>query len=302
MNSRRAAQKGALMPDFVMITDSSADLTPELVAEAGVEVLPLSYTMNNKTYHNYPDEREMPVKEFFRMLRNGEMATTAAVNVADYTEAMEPILESGKDILILAFSSNLSATYQSSVVAVDEMREKYPERKIFTVDTLCASLGQGMLVYLACKERDKGKSIEEVRDWAEEHKPNVCHWFTVDDLNFLKRGGRISATTALVGTMLSIKPVLHVDDSGRLVSMGKTRGRGASLKALVDHMEESALEKGDQVVFLSHGDSLEDAQKVVDDIKTRFGVKTVYVNNVGPVVGAHSGPGTMALFFMGSKR
>ncbi|MPM04064.1 DegV domain-containing protein [bioreactor metagenome] len=290
------------MSDFVMITDSSADLTPELVAETGVEVLPLSVTIKNKTYHNYPDEREIAVKEFFGMLRSGEMATTAAVNVADYTEAMEPILASGRDILILAFSSNLSATYQSSLVAVSEMLEKYPERKIFTVDTLCASLGQGMLVYLACKERDKGRNIEEVRDWAEQHKLNLCHWFTVDDLNFLKRGGRVSAATALVGTMLSIKPVLHVDDSGRLISMGKARGRAASLKALVDHMEESALEKGDQTVFLTHGDCLEDAQKVVDDVKARFGVKKVYVNNVGPVVGAHSGPGTIALFFMGSKR
>ncbi len=290
------------MSDFVIITDSSADLTPELVAEAGVQVLPLSFTIQNKTYHNYPDDREMPVKEFYAMLRDGEMATTAAVNVADYSEAMEPILSSGRDVLILAFSSNLSATYQSSFVAVSEMREKYPERKIFTVDTLCASMGQGMLVYLACKERSKGRSIEEVRDWTEEHKLNLCHWFTVDDLNFLKRGGRVSAATALVGTMLSIKPVLHVDDAGRLISMGKTRGRAASLKALVDHMEESALNKGDQTVFLSHGDCPEDAQKVVDDIEARFGVKKVYVNHVGPVVGAHSGPGTVALFFMGSKR
>ena len=196
------------MSEYVLITDSSADLSQEMVQELGVTVLPLSFTIQGKTYRNYPDNREMDLPLFYDMLRAGELATTSAVNVAEYTQAVEPILQEGKDVLILAFSSGLSSTYQASVLAAGELREKYPDRKIYTVDTLCASLGQGLLVYLAAQEQRKGKSIEEVRDWAEETKLHLCHQFTVDDLHFLKRGGRISATTAVVGSMLQIKPVL----------------------------------------------------------------------------------------------
>ena len=290
------------MSEYVIVTDSSADLTAGMAEELGVEVLPLSFMVKGQTYRNYPDNREMDPGAFYAMLRAGEMATTAAVNVADYTSALEPLLEQGKDVLVLAFSSGLSATYQSSVIAVNELKEKFPERKIFTVDTLCASLGQGLLVYLAAKKQQAGASIEEVRDWAEENKLHLCHWFTVDDLHFLKRGGRISAATAVVGSMLQIKPVLHVDDEGHLISMGKARGRGASLTALVDHMEETAIDPASQVVFISHGDCLADAEKVAADVKKRLGVKEVVINHVGPVIGAHSGPGTLALFFLGSRR
>ena len=290
------------MSEYVIVTDSSADLTAGMVEELGVEVLPLSFMVKGQTYRNYPDNREMDPGAFYAMLRAGEMATTAAVNVADYTSVLEPLLEQGKDVLVLAFSSGLSATYQSSVIAVEELRARFPERKIFTVDTLCASLGQGLLVYLAAKKQQAGASIEEVRDWAEENKLHLCHWFTVDDLHFLKRGGRISAATAVLGSMLHIKPVLHVDDEGHLINMGKARGRGASLTALVDHMEETAIDPASQVVFISHGDCLADAEKVADDVKKRFGVKEVVINYVGPVIGAHSGPGTLALFFLGTKR
>ncbi|WP_417094178.1 DegV family protein [Intestinimonas timonensis] len=288
------------MSDYVIVTDSSADLPASLVQELGVEVLPLSFTVQGKTYHNYPDDREMDPKVFYKMLRDGEMATTSAVNVAEYTNMLEPFLQAGKDVLVLAFSSGLSTTYQSSVIAVNELSEQYPDRKIYTVDTLCASLGQGLLVWHAVQEQKKGKSIEEVRDWVEENKLHLCHWFTVDDLHFLKRGGRISAATAVVGTMLSIKPVLHVDDEGHLISMGKARGRGASLTALVDHMEQTVTDV--DTVFISHGDCLADAEKVASDVKKRFGTKDVVINNVGPVIGAHSGPGTLALFFLGTKR
>ena len=290
------------MSEYVIVTDSSADLTAGMAEELGVEVLPLSFMVKGQTYRNYPDNREMDPGAFYAMLRAGEMATTAAVNVADYTSALEPLLEQGKDVLVLAFSSGLSATYQSSVIAVNELKEKFPERKIFTVDTLCASMGQGLLVYLAAKKQQAGASIEEVREWAEENKLHLCHWFTVDDLHFLKRGGRISAATAVLGSMLHIKPVLHVDDEGHLINMGKARGRGASLTALVDHMEETAIDPASQVVFISHGDCLADAEKVAGDVKKRLGVKEVVINHVGPVIGAHSGPGTLALFFLGSRR
>ena len=288
------------MHDFVIVTDSSADLPASLVQDMGVEVLPLSFTVQGKTYHNYPDDREMDPKVFYKMLRDGEMATTSAVNVAEYTAMLEPLLQAGKDVLVLAFSSGLSTTYQSSVIAVNDLIERYPDRKLLTVDTLCASMGQGLLVWLAVQEQRRGKTMEEVRDWVEENKLHLCHWFTVDDLHFLKRGGRISAATAVVGTMLSIKPVLHVDDEGHLISMGKARGRTGSLTALVDHMEQTVTDV--DTVFISHGDCLADAEKVADDVKKRFGTQNVVINNIGPVIGAHSGPGTVALFFLGTKR
>ena len=290
------------MSEYVILTDSSADLTAELVAELGVEVIPLSFTMEDKTYYNFPDNRDIDPADFYNRLRGGAMATTSAVNVADYTETIEPMLKAGKDVLVLAFSSGLSATCHSAQIAAEELMEQYPDRKVYVVDTLCASLGQGLLVWYAAQQKKQGKSIEEVRDWTEAHKLNLCHWFTVDDLHFLKRGGRISAATAVLGTMLSIKPVMHVDNEGHLIKVGTARGRNASLKALVDHMAETAQNPGEQVVFISHGDCLADAQKVADDVKARFGVKTVVINYVGPVIGAHSGPGTVALFFLGSVR
>ncbi len=290
------------MSSYVILTDSSADLSAGKVQELGLEVLPLTFHINNRDYRNYPDNRDMDPKKFYKLLREEAVATTAAVNVADYTSIMEPILKAGRDVLILAFSSGLSATYQASTLAVQEMREKFPERRIYTVDTLCASLGQGLLVWHAARLQQAGRSIEEVRDWTEENKLHLCHWFTVDDLHFLKRGGRVSAATAVLGSMLQIKPVLHVDDEGKLINMAKARGRAASLKALVDHMEETAIDPSSQTIFISHGDCLADAEKVADDVRKRFGVKDIFINNVGPVIGAHSGPGTLALFFLGTKR
>ena len=290
------------MSDFVILTDSSADLGPDLIEQYGIQVLPLSFTIRGLTYQDFPDHRDMDPRVFYDMLRKEENATTAAVNVAQYTQALEPLLQAGKDVLILAFSSGLSMTYNASSMAVEELRDKYPDRKLYTVDTLCASLGQGLLVWLAAREREKGKSIEEVRDWVVSHKLNVCHQFTVDDLHFLKRGGRISATTAVVGSMLQIKPVLHVDNDGHLVNIGKARGRHNALKALVDRMEQTAIDPREQTVFISHGDCPEDAELVAQMVKDRFGVQNVYINYVGPVIGAHSGPGTLALFYVGVER
>ena len=290
------------MSEFIIVTDSSADLDTGMARELDVQVLPLGFVLEDHTYYNYPDNREMDPHVFYDRLRRGEVATTNAVNVAQYTETLEPLLQAGQDVLVLAFSSGLSTTYNSSAIAVEELSAKYPERKLYTVDTLCASLGQGLLVWYATRQRDLGHSIEEVRDWVEEHKLNLCHQFTVDDLHFLKRGGRISAATAMVGSMLHIKPVLHVDRGGCLVNIGKARGRQASLRALVDRMEETAIDSGSLTVFISHGDCLEDAQTVADMVKKRFGVQDVVINYVGPVIGAHSGPGTVALFYIGTNR
>ena len=290
------------MSDFIILTDSSADLSAEMAQELDVQVIPLSFIMEGRTYRDFPDNREMDPHLFYEALRQGEEATTAAVNVGQYTEALEPLLQAGKDVLILAFSSGLSTTYNSSRLAVEELREKYPERKLYTVDTLCASLGQGLLVWYAAKARERGGTIEEVRDWVEDRKLNLCHQFTVDDLHFLKRGGRISAATALVGSVLQVKPVLHVDNEGHLVNIGKVRGRQAALKALVDRMEATAIDSGSLTVFISHGDCLEDAQTVAGMVKKRFGVQNICINYVGPVIGAHSGPGTVALFYIGTNR
>ena len=287
---------------FVLLTDSSADLSAELVRDLDIQVLPLSFTIHNKNYYNYPDNRDMNPHEFYIRLRHGEVATTSAMNVAQYTEVMEPFLQQGLDVLILAFSSCLSSTYQSSRLAAEELMEKYPQRKIFTVDTLCASMGQGLLVYLAARKRQGGASIEEVRDWTETRKLSICHQFTVDDLHFLKRGGRISGATALMGTMLNIKPVLHVDGTGRLVNIGKARGRQAALKALMDKMEQTAIDPHSQTVFISHGDCPEDAQTLAQMVRERFGVREIVINYIGPVIGAHSGPGTLALFYIGTER
>lgn len=290
------------MSSFVIVTDSSADLPANLVRQLDIQVLPLGFSIGEHTYLNYPDNREMDPHLFYDRLRQGEVATTNAVNVAQYTETLEPLLLASQDVLVLAFSSGLSATYNASLIAVQELREKYPERKLYTVDTLCASLGQGLLVWYAVQQRSKGRSIEQVRDWVEDHKLNLCHQFTVDDLHFLKRGGRISAATAAVGSMLQIKPVLYVDNEGHLINASKARGRQASLKALVDRMEETAIDPGSLTVFISHGDCLEDAQTMSQMVKDRFGVQDVMINYVGPVIGAHSGPGTLALFYMGTER
>ncbi|HEX3017866.1 MAG TPA: DegV family protein [Caproicibacter sp.] len=290
------------MNDFAIITDSSCDLSAKMAEELELTVLPLSFHMGEKEYLNYLDGRDMSFVNFYARLRAGEPSTTAAVNVETFAGAIEPVLQTGKDALVIAFSSGLSNTCNAAQMACAELAEKYPQRKVLCVDSLAASLGQGMLVYYAVQQKRVGKSLEEVRDWVEQNRLHLCHWFTVDDLNHLKRGGRISAATALIGSMLNIKPVLHVDDEGHLISMGKARGRKASLDALVDKMEQSAVNPQEQVVFLSHGDSQQDAEYVASEVKRRMGVKDVVINYVGPVIGSHSGPGTMALFFFGTHR
>ena len=290
------------MRDFVIMTDSCCDMTAQTAKDLGLVVLPLSLQMGDNVYRNWLDGRDIGFEDFYARIRAGETAITSAVNVGDFEVEMRKVLDDGKDILCINFSSALSTTYQSAVIAADELRQEYPEAKICVVDSLCASLGQGLLLYLCVQEKRKGRSIEEVHAFAEATKGSICHWFTVDDLNHLKRGGRISGATALFGTMLSIKPVMHVDDEGRLVPVSKARGRKASLLALVDRMAETAVDPASGPVFISHGDCEGDALFVAGEITRRFGNKDIYINYVGPVIGNHSGPGTMALFFVGTKR
>jgi len=284
---------------YKIITDTCCDFPAHMYGELDLEVVPLSVLYKGVNYSEYTEEW---LKEMFAGLRAGETASTSAVNPDGWTTVMEPVLAAGQDALVLVFSSGLSTTHQSAVIAADELREKYPERKIFVVDTLCASLGQGLFVWYACKKRSEGLTLEELAAWCEENRFHLCHWFTVDDLMYLKRGGRVSAATALLGTMLKIKPVLHVDNEGHLINVSKTRGRKASIDALAAKMGETGLPGANDTVFICHGDCLEDAEYLAQQVKEKYGVKDVLIYYVGAVIGSHSGPGTLALFYLGEHR
>lgn len=288
--------------EYVIFTDSSADFDAEMVEKLGLQVEPLTFTLKGKEYANWPDGRELASPAFYTQLREGEISSTSQVNVSTFTDSFRPLLAAGKDILYLGFSSGLSGTVNSGKLAAEELQHEFPDAKILVVDTLAASLGQGLLVWYAAQLKKQGKSIEETAEWVENNKLNMAHWFTVDDLNFLKRGGRVSGAAALFGTMLNIKPILHVDNEGHLIPMEKVRGRKQSLNTLVDKMEQTATNADKQMVFISHGDCREDAEYVASEVKRRLGVKEVYINYVGPVIGSHSGPGTMALFFLATQR
>ena len=287
------------MRDYQIITDSACDLAEELLVQLNVKKVALSVLFRGENRKDTVDE---DIKELFQALRQGEMASTSAINPQQWAECIEKTLEEGKDTLVLTFSSGLSTTYQSAVIAAEELKEKYPQRTIKVVDTLCASRGQGLLVWYACKKRDEGLSLEELARWVEENKLHLCHWFTVDDLMFLKRGGRVSAATALVGTMLQIKPVLHVDDEGHLINVSKARGRKASIDSLLKKAQELGSSYDNRTMFICHGDCLEDAEYLAGQLKEKCGVEDVQIGYVGAVIGSHSGPGTLALFFLGDHR
>ena len=284
---------------YRIITDTCCDFPESMYEELNLSVVSLTVRFQNKEVSHYTEKW---LQDMYAGMRAGEAATTAAVNPQGWSEVIEPVLAAGEDALVMAFSSGLSTTYQSAVIAATELSEKYPDRKIRVIDTLCASLGQGLLVWYACQKRDAGMGFEELADWCENSKLNLCHWFTVDDLMFLKRGGRVSAATALVGTMLQIKPVLHVDDEGHLINTSKARGRKASIEALAKKVGETGLPGANDTVFISHGDCIEDVRTLETILKEKYGVKNVFSYYVGAVIGSHSGPGTLALFFLGSKR
>lgn len=288
--------------DFLIITDSTCDMPQEMVDALGIVILPIRVIVEGKEYAHYPDGRELGFHEFYEKLRAGVGAKTAAANAEEFLALMEPALAAGIDVLYLGFSSALSNTYSIGAMTAAQLAEKYPERRIYAVDTLCASFGQGLLVYLAAQQRLQGKNIDEVRAYVEQIRPQLCHWFTVDDLQHLKRGGRVSAAAAAFGTVLNIKPILHVDDEGRLIPVNKVQGRITSIKALAKRMQETAIDPAGQVVFISHGDCEKEAEKLAEIVRESIGAKEIVINPIGPIVGAHSGPGTIALFFLGTKR
>ena len=283
---------------FKIITDSCCDLPAGLVSELKLGVVNLSVEMDGRVY----TEGEMTPKALYDHLRAGKLPKTSAVNPDGWSRIIRPALENGEDVLVMAFSSGLSATYQSAVIAAGELREEFPQRKLLVVDTLCAALGQGLLVLHAARLRQEGKSLEDTAAWLEENRGNLCHWVTVEDLMHLKRGGRVSAATAVVGTMLSIKPIIRVDENGKLESVSKVRGRKAAMNHLLERMAESLVPELNETVCIGHGDCLEDAQYLARQIKTRFGVKNVIINYVGAVIGAHTGPGVVFIAFLGKNR
>ena len=285
------------MANFKIVTDSCCDFTDEMYRQYDVGCAPLSVLYKGVLHDNFSDEASL--KELYDGIRGGDMPTTSAVNPEGWANVMKPALEAGLDVLAIAFSSGLSTTYQSAVIAADELREEFPGRKIIVIDSLCAALGQGLLVWHACQKRDAGMSLEDTAAWVEANKLNVCHWVTVDDLFHLKRGGRVSTTTAIVGSVLNIKPIIKVDNDGKLQSVAKARGR----KAAIDTLAKKVAEATDpDTVFIAHGDCPEDAAALEKLVKERCGVKHVHTGYVGPVIGAHTGPGVLVVFYMGNKR
>lgn len=289
------------MGNFRIITDTTADLPVNYIMENKLGIMFLPYILDGVTYS---PEKGLDYKVFYEKMRSGLMPTTSQVNPEEAKEMFEQYLTETKEILCLSFSSGLSGTYNSARIAAEEVMEEHPDCKIMVIDSKCASLGEGLFVHKAIQMQKEGKSMEEIAEWLESHKLNFVHVFTVDDLNHLYRGGRVSKATAIIGTMANIKPVLHVNDEGLLIPVSKVRGRKKSLHALTDYMEQKmgSFRNENKTVFISHGDAAEDAELVAEAIKERFGIDSFLINHIGPTIGAHAGPGTIALFFMGESR
>lgn len=287
---------------FKIVTDSCANLTDKQIKEYGVEVISLKYRIGDKDYDSYIKGEKTDFAETYRLLREKAVITTSLASRGDCDKVIPQILEGGDDVLVLCFSSGLSGTCQNIKLAAEDYQELYPERKVLVVDTLCASLGQGMAVHYAVKLKNEGKSMEEIAEWVEQNRLSICHTFTIDDLFFLKRGGRLSGTSAVFGTLLGIKPLLHVADDGKLYVTGKARGRAAAMEHLIASIGEKGIDVANQDIFIVHGDCEQDAKFIEAEVKKRYGVKNVVYNMIDPVIAAHAGPGTLAVFFIGKER
>ena len=288
--------------NYAIVVDSTTDLPPNLAEELGLVVIPYIFTIDNKDYFNYLDYRELSVKDFYSLLRSGKMATTTQVTPHRYMEAWEPLLKEGKDILYMCLSSSLSKSYDQSLMAVNEAKEAYPDRKVISIDSKAASLGQGILAYYASKARDEGKTLEENAAYINELVKQVNHFVVPDDLHHLRRGGRVSGASAFVGTMLSVKPVLTILDDGKLIPISKVRGWSKALEFMKASIEKQQLVPQNQTIFIAHSDCEEKANQLKEEISAKFGTKEFIINDIGPVIGAHTGPGTVAVMFLGSGR
>ena len=287
------------MRDYIITVNSTVDTGKEWLEERNLPVIPLKYTIDGQ---EYTDMYGLSDKEFFQKLREGKMSVTSQINPEEAKEMLEPYVKEGKDVLHLAFSSALSGTCNSMKIAAEELQEEYPEAKVIVVDTLCACMGEAMLLYYALKQKEAGKTIEEVAQWAEENKLHVCHNVTVDDLFHLHRGGRVSKTAAVLGTMVKVKPIIHMDDNGALQVIGKERGRKKSLHKIVDMAVERSEGWDNEIIMITHGDCLEDAEYVAKLVREKMGIENVFIHNIGTVIGSHTGPGVVATFCMGNKR
>lgn len=287
------------MKEFIIATDSTVDLPKAFLEENHVLTISLSYVMDGVTYK---DLDGLSHEEFFEKITNGSLPTTSQINPEEARKALEPVVKEGKEILYLGFSSGLSGSYNSVRMAAEDLMEDYPETKIVTIDSLCASMGEGLLLYKTLQLKEQEKNLDEIAEWVEANKLHICHNVTVDDLNHLHRGGRISKTTAVLGTMVKIKPIIHMDNEGKLVVIGKERGRKKSLLTLLDKMEKQMQGYENDVVMITHGDCIEDAKYVEEQIRERFGIENIIVNGIGSVIGSHTGAGVVAVFFMGSER
>jgi len=290
------------MRDYIIVTDATSDIPNEMANELNVKVVPMSFSLGEKNYNHYPDYRELDIKTFYDKQRAGQTSLTTQINVAVYLDFFEEIIKSDKDVLYISFSSALSSTYQSSVLAAKELNEKYPDFKIITIDSKAATLGETLLVKLAAQKKSEGMNIEDLSKWVDDNHLKVCHYFTVDDLNHLKRGGRMTAMTAFIGTALDIKPILHVNDEGKLIPLDKVRGRKKALKVLFNYLAELSENLEEQTIFIGHGDCIEDARYLESLIKEAYKVKEVIIHPIGPIIGSHTGPGAITLFFLGKHR
>jgi DegV family protein with EDD domain len=284
---------------FAIVTDSSANLPEAIIERYDLRVFALVFNINGEVHRSYIKGSITDLQQFYTMLRDGKMITTSLPSLNEVDSIVRELFDAGEDVIYLGFDSALSGTYENTSRYLYNLRDaSYPQRQLYCVDTLAAAFGQGLLVLEACRKREAGATIEEVAQWAEQSRLNFAHWFTVDDLSYLQRGGRLSKGVAIAATLLNIKPVLHVDEEGRLIAVDKVRGRRKSLNALVEKFATMASEpKAEQTITISHGDCLEDAQYVAEQIQQRFGVTDVIIHYLDPVIGAHSGPGTVALFF-----
>ena len=287
------------MNEFVIVSDSTVDLPKEYLQSKQVPIISLSYIMDGVTYEEMDG---LSHKEFFEKLRAGSLPTTSQINPEQAREALEPFAKEGKDILYIGFSSGLSGSYNSVRMAAEDLKEEYPDINIIAIDSLCACMGEGLLLYKALELKEHGMSMEEIAKWVEANKLHICHNVTVDDLNHLHRGGRISKTTAVVGSMIKIKPIIHMSDEGKLVVIGKERGRKKSLVSIVDRMEKQMQGYDNDIVMITHGDCIDDAEFVKKQVEERFGIHNVMINGIGSVIGSHTGAGVVAVFFMGDKR
>ena len=287
------------MRDYVITVNSTVDLPKEWLEERHVPVIPLKYTIDGETY---TDMEGLSAKEFFDKLREGKMSTTSQVNPEEAASMLEPFLKEGKDILHLGFSSGLSGTLNSMKIAGEMLQEKYPEAKVIVIDTLCACLGEALLNRYTYRQKEKGMNIDELAQWVEDNKLHICHNVTVDDLHHLQRGGRISKTTAVLGTLVQIKPIIHMDDNGKLQVIGKERGRKRSLNKIVDMAVEQSKGWDNDIIMITHGDCIKDAEYVAKLVREEMGIDNILINNIGTVIGSHTGPGVVAVFCMGNKR